>query len=85
MAWFAGWLVPATACALLTFSVFTAGNNLSGRSSRGAALLGNWGDLRPAPGNFGHGENILASVTFDLTNSSGTTSPISAFDPTRTN
>ena len=33
MAWFVGWLVPATACALLTFLVFNSGNAIPGRSS----------------------------------------------------
>lgn len=85
MAWFVGWLVPATACALLTFSVFTSGNNLPGRSSRGAALSGNWSGLTHAPEDFGRGENILLSVTFDLTNRSSSTSTASAVQGTRTN
>ena len=88
MAWFVGWLVPATACALLTFSVFTSGNEL-GRSSRQAplmaTLLSNQSYLTPPTDNFPHGQNDLFSVTFDLTNRSGSTSSITAFPHSRVN
>ena len=87
MAWFVGWLVPATACALLTFSVFISGNE-SGRSSRGAplmaTLLSNQSYLTPAPDSFRQSQNELRSVTFDLTNCSGSASAVS-FVPNRTN
>lgn len=80
MAWFVGWLVPATACALLTFSVFTSGNDL-GQSSRRAplmaTLLNDQSGLTPAPEGFRQGQNDWASVTFDLTNRSGSTSTLS--------
>jgi hypothetical protein len=84
MAWFVGWLVPATACAVLTFSVFISGNELPGRSSRQAplvaTLLSNQNYLTPAPDSFRQGQNSLLSLTFDLTtNRSGPTSTISAF------
>jgi hypothetical protein len=88
MAWFAGWLVPATACALLTFSVFTSGNELD-RSSRHApmmaTLLSNQSYLMSAPDSFRRGQNDWSSVTFDLTNRSSSTSAISAFQRNRTN
>lgn len=88
MAWFAGWLVPAAACALLTFSVFTSGNEL-GRSARPApmmaTLLSNQNYLSPAPESFRQGQNNWLSVTFDLTNRSGATSALSAFERSRTN
>ena len=78
MAWFVGWLVPATTCAVLTFSVFSSGNGLPGRSSeRGpsaATLSSNRISLTPAPDSFQEGQNNVLSVTFDLTNRSGSTS-----------
>ncbi len=79
MAWFVGWLVPATACALLTFSVFTSGNASARRAPLVTTLLSNQGCLTPAPGSFRQGQNNLVSITFDLTNRSGTTSSIAAF------
>ena len=88
MAWFVGWLVPATACALLTFSVFTSGNEL-GRPSRHAplmaTLLSNQSYLTLAPDGFRQGQNDWSSVTFDLTNRSGSTSAISTIQGSRTN
>jgi len=88
MAWFVGWLVPATACALLTFSVFTSGNEL-GRSSRHtplvATLLSNQSYLTLAPDGYRRGQNDWLSVTFDLTNRSGSTSTVSAVQGSRTN
>ena len=78
MVWFVGWLVPATACAVLTFSVFSSGNGLPGRSpERGplaATLSSNRIYLTPAPVSFQEGQNNVLSVTFDLTNRSGSTS-----------
>jgi len=89
MAWFVGWLVPATACALLTFSVFTSGNNIPGQSSaRGpmaATMLSNQNFLTPVPGSLQQGQNDLLSVTFDLTNRNGSTSSIAAFPRRRVN
>jgi hypothetical protein len=88
MAWLVGWLVPATACALLTFSVFTSGNEL-GRSSRHAplmaTLLSNQSYLTLAPDGFRRGQNDWSSVTFDLTNRSGSTSTLPAIQGSRTN
>jgi len=89
MAWLVGWLVPATACALLTFSVFTSGNGISRRSSSRepmmATILSNRSYLVPAPDMLPRGQNELSSVTFDLTNRSGSTSSITAFPRSRVN
>ena len=89
MAWFVGWLVPATACALLTFSVFNPGNAIPGRPFHGesltATLLSNQNFLTPVPDSFQKGQNDLSSVTFDWTNRSGFTSSISAFPRRRMN
>ena len=89
MAWFVGWLVPATACALLTFSVFTSGNSIPGRSSRPepmvATMLSNQSFLVPAPEGPWKGQNELSSVTFDWTNRSGSTSSMPSFPRNRMN
>ena len=89
MAWLVGWLVPATACVLLTFSVFTSGNGIPGRSSSHdpmvATMLSNRSYLVPAPDMLRPGQNILSSVTFDLTNCSGSTSSITASSHSRVN
>jgi hypothetical protein len=89
MAWFVGWLVPATACALLTFSVFTSGNDISGRSASRApivaTMLSNQSFLIPAPESPWKGQNELSSVTFDWTNRSGSTSSMPSFPRNRMN
>ena len=89
MAWFVGWLVPASACALLTLSAFTSGNELPGRSacqpSVVATLLSSQNYLTPAPDNFQDGQNNVLSVTFDLTNRSGSASSIPASTRSRMN
>lgn len=83
MAWFVGWLVPATACVLLTFLVFNSGNPISGRVYRHnpmvATMLSNQGLLVPAPESHWKGQNELSSVTFDWTNRSGSTSSMPSF------
>jgi hypothetical protein len=89
MAWFVGWLVPATACALLTVSVFNSGNNISGRSARReglvAAVLSNQSFLASVPETFQKGQNDLSFVTFDWTNRSGFTSSVPFFSSSPTN
>ncbi|MGB7769773.1 MAG: hypothetical protein WBN22_13095 [Verrucomicrobiia bacterium] len=89
MAWFVGWLVPATACALLTFSVFTSGNVITARTARHepkvATMLSNQSYLVSAPDILRPGQNILSCVTFDLTNRSGSPSSITAFPRSRMN
>jgi len=89
MAWFVGWLVPATACALLTFSVFTSGNGIPGQPSRPeplmATMLSNKSFLAPAPESPWKGQNELSSVTFDWTNRSGSTSSMPSFPQNRMN
>jgi hypothetical protein len=89
MVWFVGWLVPATACALLTFSVFNSGNYLSSRSSRQkpmmATILSNQSYLVSVPDSFQKGLNDLSSLTFDWTNRGGSTSSITSFPHGRMN
>jgi hypothetical protein len=89
MAWFVGWLVPATACALLTFSIFNSGNAISGQSFRRepmvATMLSNQSYLVLAPDSLRKGQNDLSSVTFDWTNRSGSTSSIPSFPRNRFN
>ena len=85
MAWFVGWLVPATACAVLTFSTFISGNDLSARPGRGATFSSHRNYFTPVPENCRPGENNMLSVTFDLTNRNGVNSTFSAFHSTRTN
>jgi hypothetical protein len=88
MAWFLGWLAPATACALLTLSVFNSGNSLPGSSSRHEPMVAMMLSNRYAAyvsGAFQSGQNDPPSVTFDRTNRSGSTSSISSFFPGRMN
>ena len=83
MAWFLGWLAPATACALLTLSVFNSGNSLPGSPSRHepmvAMMLSNQSYAAYVSGAFQSGQNDLPSVTFDWTNRSGSTSSMPSF------
>jgi hypothetical protein len=89
MAWFLGWLVPATACALLTFSILDSGNAISGRLSpvepMVTTMLSNQGFRVPAPDSSWKGQNCLSSVIFDWTNRSGSTSSITSFPRNRIN
>jgi hypothetical protein len=88
MAWFLGWLAPATACALLTLSVFNSGNSLPGSSSRHEPMVAMMLSNRYAAyvsGAFQSGQNDPPSVAFDRTNRSGSTSSISSFFPGRMN
>ena len=83
MAWFLGWLAPATACALLTLSVYNSGNGVAGGSSRHepvvAMMLSNQSYAAFVSGTFQPGQNDPPSVTFDRTNRSGSTSSINSF------
>ena len=82
MAWFLGWLAPATACALLTLSVFNSGNSLPSSSSRHEPMVAMMMSNRYAAyvsGAFQSGQNDPPSVTFDRTNRSGSTSSINSF------
>ena len=78
MAWFLGWLAPATACALLTLSVFNAGNSLPGGPSRHdpmvAMMVSNQSYAAYTSSAFQSGQNDLPAVTLDWTNRSGSTS-----------
>jgi hypothetical protein len=82
MAWFLGWLAPATACALLTISVFNSGNSLPSKSSCHEPMVAMMLSNRYAAyvsGAFQSGQNDPPSVAFDQTNRSGATSSISSF------
>ena len=88
MAWFLGWLAPATACALLTLSVFNSGNSLPGSSSRHEPMVAMMLSNRYAAyvsSTFQPGQNDPPSVTFDRTNRSGSTSGMPSFLPGRVN
>lgn len=86
MAWFMGWMVPASACALLTFSVFSSGNQMPGRSAGLAPEQSrNQNYLALAPDSFQRGQNNLLSVTFDWTNCSGSTTTITSRPRSRMN
>ena len=89
MAWLVGWLVPATACALLTFSIFNSGNAISGQSFRRGPMVttmsGHQGCLELAPDSLQKGQNDLFTITFDWTNRSGFTSSIPSFPRSRFN
>ena len=80
MAWFLGWLVPATACVTLTFLVFNSGNAIPGQPLRHnpmvASMLSNQSLLGPALESPWKGQNELSSVTFDWTNRSASSSSI---------
>ena len=82
MAWFLGWLAPATACALLTLSVFNSGNSLPGNSSRHEPMVAMMMSNRYAAyvsSTFQPGQNDPPSVTYDRTNRSGSTSGLPSF------
>jgi hypothetical protein len=80
MASFLGWLAPATACALLTLSVFNSGNSLPGGSSRHepmvAMMLSNQNYAAYVPDACQRGQNDPSSITIDWTNRSGCTSSV---------
>jgi hypothetical protein len=80
-AWLIGSLAPATACALLTLSVFNSGNSgsLLHREPIVAMILSNQNYAAYASDNFRETQNGLSSVTFDWTNHSGLTSSMSPF------
>ncbi len=81
MAWFLGWLAPATACALLTISVFS-GNSLPGGSPRHepavAMMLSNQNYAAYVSGAFQSGQNNPSSVTLGWTNRSGSNSSMNS-------
>jgi hypothetical protein len=83
MAWFLGWLAPATACALLTLSVFNSANSLPGSSPRHepmvAMMLSNQSYVACVSGAFQSGQNDPPSITVDWTNRSGSTSSMTSF------
>ncbi len=81
MAWFLGWLAPATACALLTLSVFNSGNSLPGNTSRHEPMVAMMLSNRYAAyvsGAFQSGQNDPPSVALDWTNRSGSASSMNS-------
>ena len=82
MAWFLGWLAPATACALLTLAVFNSGNSLPSSSSRHEPMVAMMLSNRYAAyvsSTFQPGQNDPPSITVDWTNRSGSTSSLNPF------
>jgi hypothetical protein len=81
MAWLLGSLAPATACLLLTFSAYNAGNTV--HSSRHepmiAMILSNQSYAAYASDNFRGAQNNLSAVTFDWTNHNISTSSMAPF------
>jgi hypothetical protein len=81
IAWWLGSLVPATACLLLTLSIFNPGN--PGRSSRHdplvAMILSNQSYAAYASDNFRQAQNNLSAVTFEWTNHSVSRSSMAPF------
>ena len=84
LAAFAGWLAPATTCALLTLLFFISGNGFpAGSGSRGtmaAMLLSNQNYAAYAAGGSQSVQNRLSNVTFDWTNR-GISAPSMRFTP----
>jgi hypothetical protein len=81
LAWLLGSLAPATACVLLTFSVFNSENtgHLLRHEPMTSMILSNQNYAAYASDNFRESQNGLSSVTFDWTNRSGFTSSIAPF------
>jgi len=75
--WLVGWLVPATACALLTLMVFKADNSLpvAGRPLIGT-ILSDENYAAFAGNGLQNAQNHLSALTFDWTNRSLSTSSI---------
>ena len=87
VAWLLGSLAPATACVLLTFSVFNPENtgHLLRHDPVAAMILSNQNYAAYASDNFKETQNGLFSVTFDWTNRSGFKSSIAPFSRDTTN
>jgi hypothetical protein len=87
VAWLIGSLAPATACVLLTLSVFNPEN--TGRLLRHepmtAMILSNQNYAAYASDNFREEQNGLFSVTFDWTNHGNFKSSIAPFSRNTTN
>jgi hypothetical protein len=81
VAWLLGSLAPATACLMLTFSVFNPENtgHLLHREPLAAMILSNQNYAAYASDNFRETQNGLSSVTFDWTNHNNFTSSIAPF------
>jgi len=85
MAWILGSIAPATACLLLTFSIFNSGGYIA--SSRplpvSGMILSNQNYAAYASANGVQSQNSLFSVTFDWTNHGNLTSSMSPFSRSR--
>lgn len=81
MAWWLGSLVPATACLLLTLSIFSPGNygNTSHHEPMIAMIMSNQNYAAYASDNFREAQNSLSAVTFEWTNRSVSPSSMSPF------
>jgi hypothetical protein len=83
MAWFLGWLAPATACALLTLTVFNSASSLPGSTSRHepmvAMMSSNQSYAACVSDAYQRGQNDPPSITVDWTNRSGSTSSLNPF------
>jgi len=81
MAWWLGSLIPATACLLLTLSVFNPGNpgNLPRHDPVIALILSNQNYAAYAADNFRPAQNNLPGVTFEWTNRSVSPSTMAPF------
>jgi len=81
--WIFGSLAPATACALLTLSFFSSGNNIAGVSPHQQPLLAmilsnqNYAAFQATGSQ--KGENNWALITFDWTKGNNYTSSIVPF------
>jgi hypothetical protein len=81
LAWWLGSLVPATACLLITFSIFNPAN--VGNSPRNqpmiAMILSNQNYAAYASDNFRVAQNNLSAITFEWTNHNVFPSSMSPF------
>jgi hypothetical protein len=81
LAWWLGSLVPATACLLLTLSIFNPGSpgHSRGHDPMIAMILSNQNYAAYASDNFRGGQNNLSGVTFEWTNHNVSPSSMAPF------
>ena len=81
LAWWLGSLVPATACLLLTLSIFNPGNPGHSRvhDPMIAMILSNQNYAAYASDNFRAAQNNLSGVTFEWTNRNVSPSSMAPF------
>ena len=80
-------LAPSLTCLLLAIAALKQGSTVTNPNARRDWLLGMIGSnqITYLPGNYQQEQNRCASVTFDWTNRSGSTSSISSFPPGKLN